>query len=163
MCYWLKHVYSKTIDAWSENMWLTQDNKMVTGQKLTRWVWGFSGSCHPPLAVACKKTRDFKDEDNKWQPSLSAEKNDLQYCIYNVTFLFWLPTIVWLPTNRFVSHSHIPGGPAAEAAGQVIGLLHSCLGWVIRQRSWNIGGPSRQRVHATWAIKTICTPTVMHT
>lgn len=73
------------------------------------------------------------------------------------------PTYVFAPTNRFVSHPHVPGGPAAEATGQVIGLLHSCLGWVIRQGSWNIGGPRRQRVHATRAIEAICTPTVRDT
>lgn len=47
MRYLLKHIYSKTIAAWSKNMWLAQE-------KLTRWVWGFSGSCHPPLAVVSK-------------------------------------------------------------------------------------------------------------
>lgn len=64
----------------------------------------------------------------------------------------------WTPTNWFVSHSYIPGGPAAETTGQVVGLLHCCLGGIIRQRSWDISGPSGERVHAAWTIETICTP-----
>lgn len=62
------------------------------------------------------------------------------------------------PTNGFVSHSHIPGGPATEAAGQVVSLLHGRLGGIVRQRRWDVGGSGRQRVHATRAVKTICTP-----
>ena len=68
--------------------------------------------------------------------------------------------ITSVPTNWFVSHSHIPGGPATEAAGQIVGLLHGRLGGIIRQRSRDVGGPGGQCVHAAWAVETVDTPTM---
>lgn len=61
-------------------------------------------------------------------------------------------------TNWFVSHSYISRSPATETTGQIIGLLHGRLGGVIGQWSWYVGGSGRQRVHATRAVETICTP-----
>lgn len=61
-------------------------------------------------------------------------------------------------TNRLVCHAHVPGSPAAEAAGQVIGFLHGGLGRVIGQRRRDAGGTRGEGVHAAGAVKAVGTP-----
>lgn len=60
-------------------------------------------------------------------------------------------------THRLVGHSDVARGPAAEATGEVIGLLHGRLGRVVGQRRRDVGGSRGQSVHAARAVETVCT------
>lgn len=60
-------------------------------------------------------------------------------------------------THRLVGHADVARGPAAEATGEVISLLHGRLGRIVRQRRRDVGGSRGQSVHAARAVETVCT------
>lgn len=55
----------------------SREFKWPRGAKLTRWVWGFSGSCHPPLAAVNKFHQNLRfrqpKETNIWNNSFLYE------------------------------------------------------------------------------------------
>lgn len=153
----------KTVNSWWESMWLTDDNKKSWGTNSpVEYEDSLALAIHRWLQAAkCRKTREM----SRTKTTTFSANWKTTTCTAVILMLHFCPParFVSAPTNRFVSHSHIPGGPATEATGQVVSLLHGRLGWVIRQRSWDVGGPSRQRVHATGTIEAIRTPTVRRT
>lgn len=142
-----KHIYLKRHNA-SRNMWATRENlKGPQGQNLPA---DYEGSLVLAIHHWLQWKKISKHETrmpNRNKYTLFYELKrwttvDMQYALMQ-PFLFklkaWkddrilcLNLIISAPTNWFVSHSNIPGCPAAEATGQVVGLLHGRLGRVIR-------------------------------
>lgn len=136
--------------------------------RLTRWVWGFSGSCHPPLAAKRERGKEGKkkliQKFQEWRSQMydlnsyrSYKQGEISQSTCRAVSRSNYATA---PTHWFVSHSNIPGGPATKTTGEVVRLLHGGFGWVIRYRGRNVSGPSWQRVHAAWTIETICAPRI---
>lgn len=137
--YWerVREKMDKNTNLWTENMWETHERRLQgrTYSLSVRVLWFL------PSTAGCKGI------------NITRSYFFVQTLLKHNCF-FFKPA----PTNWFVCHSHISGGPAAEATGQIIGFFHGCFSGVIGQRSWNVCGPSGQCVHATWAVETVGTP-----